>query len=62
MFHGTERDPYNIEIDPNAEEAEELAEFKLSNAIKLAFNDKTDDSSFWCPFMIHTHYSARRLP
>ena len=40
------RDPLNTEIDPNAE-AEELAEFKVSNAMKLAFNKKTDDSSFW---------------
>ena len=31
------RDPFNTEIDPNAEEAEELAEFKVSNAMKLAF-------------------------
>ena len=45
MFHGTET--FNTEIDPNAEEAEELAEFKISNAIKLAFNNKTQNSSFW---------------
>ena len=25
----------------------ELAEFKASNAMKLAFNNETDDSSFW---------------
>ena len=56
------RDPLNAEIDPNAEEAGELAEFKVSNAMKLAFNNKTDDSSFVCLFMIHIHYSARRLP
>ena len=41
------RDPFNTGISPNAEEAKELAEFKVSNAIKLAFNNKTDDSSFW---------------
>ena len=41
------RDPFNTKIDPNAEEAEELAEFKVLNAMKLAFNNKTDDSSFW---------------
>ena len=41
------RDPLNTKISPNAEEAEELAEFKVSNAMKLAFNNKTDDSSFW---------------
>ena len=41
------RDLFNTEIDPNAEEAEELAEFKVSNAMKLAFNNKTDDCSVW---------------
>ena len=41
------RDPFNTEISPNTEEAEELVEFKVSNAMKLAFNNKTDDSSFW---------------
>ena len=44
------RDPFNTEISPNAEEAEELAEFKVSNAMKLAFNNKTDDSCFWLSF------------
>ena len=52
MFHG--RDPFTIEIDPNAEEAEELAEFKVSNAMKLAFNHKTDDYSFW--LSLHDSY------
>ena len=41
------KDPFNTEIDPNAKEAEQLAEFKVSNAMKLAFNNKTDDSRFW---------------
>ena len=41
------RDPYNNKINLNAEETEELAEFKVSNAMKLAFNNKTDDSIFW---------------
>ena len=41
------KDPFNIEIDPYAKETEELAEFKLLNAIKLVSNNKTDDSSFW---------------
>ena len=45
MFHG--RDPFTTEIEPNAEKAEELAELKVSNAMKPAFNNKTDDSSFW---------------
>ena len=40
------RDSFNTEISPNVK-AEELAEFKVSNAMKLAFNNKTDDSSFW---------------
>ena len=38
--------PFNTEIDPNAEEAEELTEFKVSNAMKLAFDNITDESSF----------------
>ena len=41
------RDPFNAEIDPNAEVAEELAEFKVSNAMKLTFNNKTDDFICW---------------
>jgi len=41
------RDPFKTEIGPTPEESEELAEFKVSNAMKLAFNNKTDDSSFW---------------
>ena len=48
------RDPFNIEIDPNAEEAEELAQFKVSNAIKLAFNNKTEDFRFW--LSLHESY------
>ena len=39
--------PVSTEIDPDAEEAETLSEFKVSNAMKLALNNKTDDSSFW---------------
>ena len=35
------RDPFYTKIDPNAEEAEELAEFKVSNAMKLTFNFST---------------------
>ena len=49
------RDPLNTEIDPNAEEAEKLAEFKVLNAMKLAFNNKTDDFSFW--LSLHDSYS-----
>ena len=40
------RDPFNTEIDPNAEKIEELAQFKVSNAMKLAIATKTDDLSF----------------
>ena len=39
------RDLFNTEIDPSAEETD----FKVSNAIRLAFNHKTEDSSFWLP-------------
>ena len=49
------RDPFNTDIDPNAKKAEELTEFKASNAMKLAFNNKTDDSSFW--LSLHDSYS-----
>ena len=33
------RDPFNIEIDPVTKGTEELAEFKVSDAMKLAFNN-----------------------
>ena len=48
------RNPSNIEFEPNAEEAEELAEDKVSHAMKLAFNNKSDDSSFW--LSLHDSY------
>ena len=38
--------PFNTEVDLMAEEAEELAEFKISNAMQQAFNHKPDHSSF----------------
>ena len=41
------KDLFNTEINPNAEETEELAEFKVSNVMQLAFNNKTDNSNFW---------------
>ena len=41
------KDPFNTEMDPNAEEAEQLAQFKVSNAIKMAINNKTKNSWFW---------------
>ena len=44
------RNLFNTEIDPNIKEAEELAEFKVLNAMKLAFNSKTDDCSFSLSF------------
>ena len=40
------RDQFDTEIEPIAEEEEKLAEFKVSNAMKLACNNKTDNSSF----------------
>ena len=49
------KDQFNTEIDPNAKEAEELAEFEVSNAMKLAFNNKTDDSSF--SLSLHNSYA-----
>ena len=48
------RDPFNTEIDPNAKKAEELAGLKVSNAMKLAFNNKTDKSVFWL-FLHNSH-------
>ena len=44
------RDLFNTEISPNAEEAEELAEFKVLHVMKLAFYNKTDNSRFWLSF------------
>ena len=48
------RDPFNSKIDLNAEELEELAEFKVSTTMKLAFNNKTDNPSFW--LSLHDSY------
>ena len=41
------KSPFNTDIDPYEEEAEELAELKVSTAMKLAFKHKEDISSFW---------------
>ena len=41
------KDTFNSEIDLNAKKSEELAQFKVSNVMKLAFDNKTDDSKFW---------------
>ena len=49
------RDQFNTEIDPNTEEVEELAGFKVWNTIKLGFNKKTSNSSFW--LSLHDSYS-----
>ena len=49
------RDLFHLEIDSNAKEAEELAQFKVSNAMKLTFKNKTDDSRFW--LSLHDSYS-----
>ena len=48
------RDPFNTEIDPNAEEPEKLIDFQVSNAMKLALNNKTDDTGFW--LSLHDSY------
>ena len=48
------RDPFNTEIDLIEEAAEELAELKVSNAMKLAFKNKEDVSSFW--LSLHDSY------
>ncbi|XP_068250817.1 protein FAM200A-like [Palaemon carinicauda] len=40
-------DPFNTEIEPTEDEAEELAELKVSKAMKLAFSNREDLSSFW---------------
>ena len=41
------KDPFSTETYHNAEEVEDLEKFKISNAMKLAFITKTEDSSFW---------------
>ena len=41
------KDPFNTEVDPMAEKAEEVTEFKVLNAMKQVFNNKSDLSSFW---------------
>lgn len=41
--------PFNVKIEHTKDEAEELAEFKFSKAMKLSFNNKKDLSSFWLP-------------
>ena len=48
------KDPFNTKVNPMAEEAEELAEFKVSNAMKQAFSKKSDLSSFW--LSLHDSY------
>ena len=41
------KDPFNTETYHNAGKVDELTEFKILNAIKLAFINKTEDSSSW---------------
>ena len=48
------KDLFNTEVNLMAEEAEELAEFKVSNAMQQAFNHKPDHSSFW--LSVHDSY------
>lgn len=40
------RDPFNAEIDLTENEAEKLAEIKISNTMKLTFNKRKNISSF----------------
>ena len=51
------REPLNTEIDHNAAKAEEW-QSSVSNAMKLSFNNKTDDSSFW--LSLHDIYPPLR--
>ena len=54
------RDQFNTEIDPNAEEAEKLTEQTVSNTMKVAFNNKTDDFGFWLsPYDSHPLLSKK---
>ena len=46
--------PFKTEVNRMAEKAEELAKFKVSNAIKQALNKKYDFSSFW--LFLHDSY------
>ena len=48
------RDPFNTEIDPNAEKAEELVEITVSSAMKLVFNNKIEN------FIIHIPLLSRK--
>uniref|UniRef100_UPI00358F567B protein FAM200C-like n=1 Tax=Myxine glutinosa TaxID=7769 RepID=UPI00358F567B len=41
------KDPFNAKIEPTEDEAEELAELKVSKAMKLVFSNKEDLSTFW---------------
>uniref|UniRef100_A0A8C4WVN9 Uncharacterized protein n=1 Tax=Eptatretus burgeri TaxID=7764 RepID=A0A8C4WVN9_EPTBU len=42
-----QKDPFNAKIEPTEDEAEELAELKVSKAMKLVFSNKEDHSTFW---------------
>lgn len=44
IFHHIEL--FNTEIEPTEDETEELAEFKVSKAMKLTISNKEDLSSF----------------
>uniref|UniRef100_UPI00358E9691 protein FAM200C-like n=1 Tax=Myxine glutinosa TaxID=7769 RepID=UPI00358E9691 len=41
------KDPFNAKIEPTEDEAEELAELKVSKAMKLVYSNKEDLSTFW---------------
>ena len=48
------RDPFNLKIDPCAQESEKLEDLKVLNAMKLAFKNKNDVSSSW--WSLHDEY------
>ena len=52
------KDSFNTKVNPMAEEAEELAEIKVSNAMKQAFSYKFDLSGFW--LSLHDSYPILR--
>ena len=47
LYVSWHKNPFSIEVDPIEEEAEELSELKVSNAVKVAFKNRNDISSFW---------------
>ena len=54
LYVSWHKSPFNIEVDPIAEEAEELSELKVLNAVEVAFKNRNDISSFW--LSLHVAY------